>query len=50
MVPLFWSHGRRVAVVTRTGAAPVHAATAANTQVLYLFEFEGDSPTNMKGL
>ena len=45
----FWSHGRQLAVVARTGATPVHAGTEAKIQVLYLCEFHGNSPTNMRG-
>ena len=36
-------------LVARTGATPVHTGAKAKTQVLYLCEFHGNSPTNMKG-
>ena len=49
MVPRFWLQGRQLAVFPRTGATPVHAGAEAKTQVLYLCEFHGNSPTNMKG-
>ena len=49
MVSQFWSHGRQLAVVARTGATPVHAGAEAKIQVLYVCEFHGNSPTNMKG-
>ena len=48
MVPRFWSQGRQLAVFTRTGATPVHTGAAVKRQVLYLCEFHGNSPTNMK--
>ena len=47
MVSRFWSHGRQLAVVARTGATPVHAGAEAKIQVLYVCELHGNSPTNM---
>ena len=41
IVPRFWSHGRQLAVVTQTGATPVHTGAEAKTQVLYICEFNG---------
>ena len=49
MVPRFCSHRRPLAVFTPTGATPVPAGAEAKTQVLYLCEFHGNSPTRMKG-
>ena len=49
MIPRFMSHGRKRSVVTRTGPTPVHTGAEAKTQVLYLCEFDGNWPTNMKG-
>ena len=49
MVSQFWSHGRQLAVVARTGATPVHAGAEAKIRELYVCEFHGKSPTNMKG-
>ena len=49
MVSRFWSHGRQLAVVARTGATPVHAGAEAKTQVLYLCEFHRNLLTIMKG-
>ena len=49
MVPRLWSHGRQLAVVTHTGATPVHGGAETKTQVLYFCKFHGNSPTNMKG-
>ena len=49
MVLRFWLHGRQLVVVARTGATPVHAGAKAKILVLYVCEFHGNSPTNMKG-
>ena len=49
MFSQFWSHARQLAVVARTGETPVHAGAEAELQVLYVCEFHGNSPTNMKG-
>ena len=47
MVPQFWSHGRHLAVVTRTGVTLVQAGAEAKTQVLYLGEFHRILPKNI---
>ena len=49
VVSQFWSHVRQLAVVARTGATPVQAGAEAKIQILYVSEFHGNVPTDMKG-
>ena len=48
MVSQFLSHRCQLAVIAQTGGTPVHAGAEAEIQVLYVCEFQGNSPTNMK--
>ena len=44
MVSRFWSHGRQLAVVARTGPTLIHEGAEAKIQVLYVCEFHRSFP------